>query len=776
MQASVHIGVKQEASGSPSWNPKGQQPISDNPVQHRFIAPNSHHINGDQIDYVGMQSNYFTPPLSAPLPQLIIKPVKYEPFAQSGAVEPPFRGYCENTHDALILFEAAKRGIIPRVTRRLTDREKAAMIKSGAVFVFDEHESNIKRWTDGMSWSPSRIYGNYLTYREIVDKAEALATANAAGIPSGDISGATPNSLSKPYPRNPLPGTARNRPHLSAASVSGLEAPGSDGHASRSASDVQSQAVNGKKGSQSAKNFWRPNGLVKRTISVLVNGYHQHLVSYYNPTDVHEDRLYRPRDVPLLAELEIGDEYLRSDSFRLPIQTTVTAEGKLIYVGEPSNVPGQANSQIQPEAVPLHPTMPAPPSTAPMRQQTVYNVSPQGYAFASVPQEVVLDPTSHSRPSTGTSHGSVITPMSPITGGNYYENYLEQEQQKAMVNTAPVGWQVPLPKQVPRPHTTQFGGGTTMTRQVSEGTGRDHISSRLRATSRYQPYGSPAASPDQAHFPQNAVQLVLPSPTVRSAGMHRTPSYQNGQAHFVPMTSVVEVVGNNHVLVDPTSNSYEMQPSKMQPSPPQNVERTPHGPNEVSTPQYSPTSFQQNASTPKSAGMASNSHHVRTISNSYAPTDDSSIANHASGVNSNIAWAGMSSSPASAQYLSAPIVKTEHMDSAPDSAEMTRSYSGPATSAMNAYPPQMTAQYTNHPNGVYPITNTNQQWMMPMMPQDTQRTMLPPSYHQPTFMNMGPSQVVPSGWQSAMPTAYPETQPQPPIQAVYFNPMPGFPQ
>ena len=82
-------------------------------------------------------------------------------------------------------------------------------------------------------------------------------------MPSSDTSGLPQNSLGKPYPRNPLPGTARNRPHLSAASVSGLEAPG-DTNRSRSASDAQLQPVNGRKGSQSAKNFWRPNGLVKR--------------------------------------------------------------------------------------------------------------------------------------------------------------------------------------------------------------------------------------------------------------------------------------------------------------------------------------------------------------------------------------------------------------------------------------------------------------------------------------------------------------------------------
>jgi hypothetical protein len=40
------------------------------------------------------------------------------------------------------------------------------MIASGSVFVFDEEESGIKRWTDGLFWSASRILGNFLLYRE----------------------------------------------------------------------------------------------------------------------------------------------------------------------------------------------------------------------------------------------------------------------------------------------------------------------------------------------------------------------------------------------------------------------------------------------------------------------------------------------------------------------------------------------------------------------------------------------------------------------------------
>ena len=77
------------------------------------------------------------------------------------SLDPPFRGYIETTFDALLVFEAARRGMIPRVTRRLIERERG-MVQSGAVFVFDEHESGIKRWTDGLVWSPSRILGNFL--------------------------------------------------------------------------------------------------------------------------------------------------------------------------------------------------------------------------------------------------------------------------------------------------------------------------------------------------------------------------------------------------------------------------------------------------------------------------------------------------------------------------------------------------------------------------------------------------------------------------------------
>lgn len=61
----------------------------------------------------------------------------------------PFIGYVETTADALRLIQAARCGLIPRITRRLNEMERRSMIRTGAVFVFSVDESGIKRWTDG---------------------------------------------------------------------------------------------------------------------------------------------------------------------------------------------------------------------------------------------------------------------------------------------------------------------------------------------------------------------------------------------------------------------------------------------------------------------------------------------------------------------------------------------------------------------------------------------------------------------------------------------------
>jgi Gti1/Pac2 family transcription factor len=81
-----------------------------------------------------------------------------------------FKGWLRSTYDALLVFEAARRGIVPRVTRRFHDIEKRNEIQSGSVFVFTEEESGIKRWTDPFLWSASRMLGNFLVRHVLVER------------------------------------------------------------------------------------------------------------------------------------------------------------------------------------------------------------------------------------------------------------------------------------------------------------------------------------------------------------------------------------------------------------------------------------------------------------------------------------------------------------------------------------------------------------------------------------------------------------------------------
>ena len=74
----------------------------------------------------------------------------------------PFFGVVDNTVHAFRLVLAAQKGLVPRIVRRPSDTERREMIISGAVFIFNVEESGIKRWTDGLLWSASRINGNFL--------------------------------------------------------------------------------------------------------------------------------------------------------------------------------------------------------------------------------------------------------------------------------------------------------------------------------------------------------------------------------------------------------------------------------------------------------------------------------------------------------------------------------------------------------------------------------------------------------------------------------------
>ncbi|KAI8334948.1 Gti1/Pac2 family-domain-containing protein [Chlamydoabsidia padenii] len=224
-----------------------------------------------------------------------------------------FHGFIETTQDVLLIFEGCRRGLLPRICRRLQERERK-MIRSGSVFVFDQRESGIKRWTDGRVWSPSRILGNFLIYRELDkrnpgDKKMSISSASSIGsMDERRYSYSIENATSPtPSPTSTTAGSVdRNRDR---------------------------QLV----GSLSDTYKFRQDGLIKKTMSIMVNGVSQHLISYYDPRDVLQQKLRTPSSVPELASLEISPELLVKQNFRIPPMVEPTFDHTADGLGMNSN-------------------------------------------------------------------------------------------------------------------------------------------------------------------------------------------------------------------------------------------------------------------------------------------------------------------------------------------------------------------------------------------------------------------------------------------------------
>ncbi|KAG0306953.1 hypothetical protein BGZ97_000569 [Linnemannia gamsii] len=217
-----------------------------------------------------------------------------------------FHGYMETTQDTLLIFEACRRGLLPRICRRLQEKERR-IVQSGTVFVFDERESGIKRWTDGLVWSPSRILGNFLVYREL-DK--------------------------------------RNSGKKDASPID---------RASRSSSSDNETAIEKNKeralvGSLTNSYRFKKNGLIKKTMSIVVNGVSQHMISYYSKEDVLSGKLRTPSSVPELATLEISPEFLMKQNFRIP----PTVEQSYDHFGDHMHSPSSNHSPRTPSGVFAH--------------------------------------------------------------------------------------------------------------------------------------------------------------------------------------------------------------------------------------------------------------------------------------------------------------------------------------------------------------------------------------------------------------------------------------
>ncbi|KAK9723036.1 Global transcription regulator sge1, variant 2 [Basidiobolus ranarum] len=157
--------------------------------------------------------------------------------------------------------------------RRLHEKEKK-LLRSGSVYVFDEKESGIKRWTDGRLWSPSRILGNFLVYREL-DKKIA--------------------------PRKP--GSSRADEDAELLDVD------------------KSSVLESNKGTF----VFKHGGLIKKTIAIELNNTCQHLICYHTIEDVHAGRLNPPLAFMELAQIRLSSDLIKQHRFRKPVKGYTTS-------------------------------------------------------------------------------------------------------------------------------------------------------------------------------------------------------------------------------------------------------------------------------------------------------------------------------------------------------------------------------------------------------------------------------------------------------------------
>ncbi|KAK6860884.1 hypothetical protein PG995_004520 [Apiospora arundinis] len=209
-------------------------------------------------------------------------------------LQPTFVGHISSIMDVLVLFEACLTGHISHVPRRPHDRERANLIRSGNVFIYQEHSSKIKRWTDGVPWSPSRMLGNFLLYRE----------------------------LDKPFERGekrrPIKRTTRAPMETKPVCFSGMNMGGLASQYSDASSNNE-DAERALVGSLVNSYQFKPDGLLKKTISVKYKGMQYHLVSYYNIEDVVQKKLRTPLESPELQHITPRAALISAGNFRAPV-------------------------------------------------------------------------------------------------------------------------------------------------------------------------------------------------------------------------------------------------------------------------------------------------------------------------------------------------------------------------------------------------------------------------------------------------------------------------
>jgi hypothetical protein len=301
-----------------SWHPQQSSApsqtypsIFDPSVYSNFTsnAPQTvqHRQHSIAASHVTPQSTTTPPP---PRQQIAGNLVKAQP-----AFQPTWHGFLDTTKDAMTIVEAALQGRLSHISRRPHDKERAEMLTSGTVLVYEENASGIKRWTDAVHWSPSRVMNNCLIYRQLVralkpeEKRAALnptcggkrkrkESASTAVTKTGDNVNNSEDEYENPSFEGGLPSDS---------------APVTDSLGKVYANFAQNLSLDQQRrycGSLIDSYEFKEGGLMKKTISVKYQGTHHHIISYYSLEDVVSGKLKRPYQDPKLADVHPRAELL----------------------------------------------------------------------------------------------------------------------------------------------------------------------------------------------------------------------------------------------------------------------------------------------------------------------------------------------------------------------------------------------------------------------------------------------------------------------------------
>jgi hypothetical protein len=319
-------------------------------------------------------------------------------MASASPLSPTFYGHIASTQDALLLFEACLSGALNHVARRPHDRERASLIKSGNVFIYEEHSSGIKRWTDGVPWSPSRILGNFLVYREL-----------ERPFPPGEKKRAMKRSKRSP-------GIVKQETFGSSSGISsGYNVASAASSYDASSPSLSKETERSLIGSLVDSYGFKEEGLVKKTVSVTVGGVSHHLVSYYTVADVMNNRFITPSKDSRFQHITPRPDLITKQNFRTPIDEVDTMDRmdeRSVYASYPYPRNGyeMTNQGIthRPMSLPTPPMPYSPSSTV----YSGYGISAPSGAYGSIGQS-----------SPNSAYSSQFAPSPGIYPASRPENY-----------------------------------------------------------------------------------------------------------------------------------------------------------------------------------------------------------------------------------------------------------------------------------------------------------------------------------------------------------------